>query len=338
MQEFVTFESRATDIVALKLLVLSAAEHAPDIRINLVPAPEQEIQMSWFRAQKNVRVLEPIDLVSSGWSVKPQILLHCLGLGMPRVSWIDSDIVFSRPLSFRTDILAPEAILVTEERASESEQDGRAFAEAHGFKPQEVRLSSAVNSCIVSVTSEHRDLLEDWVALTKKPDYVAAQEKSFYARADFLRSDQDLLAALLSSETYGHLKPMFLRNQVDIAQIHSPGSYRITDRLRHFRRGMPPLVHAQGDKPWRSVFVRRLRSQLHPYRMIARDYRGELTEEESVWMREVTRFGLFAGTVTNFHPSLVGIPALILSDLRGLYRRFKSLGKFQSSQARARKH
>src|SRR5207249_4169254 len=104
-----------------------------------------------------------------------------------------------------------------------------------------------------------------------------AQALPFERRPFHLASDQVLLTALLGNEEFGRLPFDSIRVGRHIAQCAGSSSYRPHHRLLDVVRGLPPLIHCIGRKPWESTpesgmegFLLDLATDVSPYVLAAR--------------------------------------------------------------------
>jgi len=144
--------------------------------------------------------------------------------------------------------------------------------------------------------------------------------------------DQDVLTALLGSRDFGEVPLQLLRRGRDVVQSFDASTYTVRERLENGPRRLPPLVHAQRQKPWRCEskpsWAREPRRyyllvdiELSPYTHVARRYREQL-DEPVEWMAVRTLPAkalqrLARGSV-NFQGLL---PAVLTRALRPLRRR-----------------
>src|SRR4051794_40776203 len=109
-----TYEDRPAALVGLKLLLLSLRRHCPDLSAVVCAPPMDQAARSWCARFKNVQLDDDACGRSSGWNVKPSILLSLLEKGHDEVVWLDSDIVLTadfRPLLYGSD---PQTLVVSQ--------------------------------------------------------------------------------------------------------------------------------------------------------------------------------------------------------------------------------
>jgi hypothetical protein len=278
-----TYEDRPSDLVGVQLLVSSLARHVPGVPVHVAcPAPGAELAR-WLRASPGVTLDETRDDRLRGWNVKAGLLTRLLDAGHEEVLWIDSDVIVAG--DFRSLIPDATSLVVTEELSSHGPKEARLRTEGWNL-PVGRALPHIVNSAFLRVTRAHRPLLDAWIALMLTDAYQEAQRLPFAQRPTHMISDQDVLCALLGAQAFAHLPVTFLARGRDI--IHDiSGGYTPLQRLANLFRPMPPLVHAQGAKPWRYPDVPRLlreparyyrftQVESSPYTHVARAYRSVL--------------------------------------------------------------
>ena len=102
-----------------------------------------------------------------------------------------------------------------------------------------------------------------------------------------------MLQALLGSVAFADVPIRFLIRGRDVAQCFCGYGYTVKERLRYFYRGLPPIIHAQGIKPWYRENVNAVWREVSPYTAAARKYAAKMAEDTS-WMEVRTRVGRFA--------------------------------------------
>ena len=214
----------------------------------------------------------------SGWDVKPWLLLQELDAGRPEALWLDADMIVTRPISSMLGEFPHDSLIVAEEWDRHE-----AISVSHFWDLPSLRPVRPINSCCVRATPAHRPLLERWLQMTHDPRYREAQCLPFERRPWHLASDQVLLTALLGGEEFGQVPLAYLRMGQHIAQCAGSSGYRPLHRCLDLFRGLPPLIHCIGRKPWMSKhdqsriqqFLLDLASDVSPYvlasRRIARD-------------------------------------------------------------------
>jgi hypothetical protein len=283
----VLYEDRASDVVAVKILVASIRRHAPTVEIDLTLPPATAADAAWLVAQGNVTLRTDATGLGAKYDVKPAVLARALREGADEAVWIDSDIVVVRDFRPLFRGLSPEHVGVVEETFGVPYQGGTTRTVGLGFRVgRKMRLTA--NSCVTRVTASHHPLLSAWEKRLREPDYVAAQAQPLNERAQWFKGDQDVLTGLLGSEEFAHLPIHWLRRGRDVAHCFQLGGvgYNVHERLRNIARGVPPVfAHSCGDRPWRPPEGRpTLHLETSPYTLEAARY--EATVGESLpWTR-----------------------------------------------------
>jgi hypothetical protein len=216
-----------------------------------------------------LRIEVPTD--QQGWNVKPSLLHQLLTETGGPILWCDSDIILAAPVSGILNQVDESIFVATEEygwgrkKGSKLRAAGWDFVEA---RP----LAKTVNSCFMRMNIRHLPLLNSWKKALSCHVYVHAQSQSWDKRPIHLMGDQDVLTALLASSAHAKVSLSLLKAGRDIAQCFEEDGYTVQDRLLNaLLRRVPPLVHAQGGKPWKSG-ARASYQQLSPYNKIAAPY------------------------------------------------------------------
>ncbi len=319
---FVIYEDRESDFIAVQLLLLSIKKHVPGAEVSLFTTKIPKSIFDWCSAL-NIKQPEIIPIRERlGWNSKPTCLLHLLSRGYQDATWIDSDIILSGPLPpLLTNKTSPKTIIASEEAPWLRNQGSFLRTKAWGF-PIGRDISTTVNTCVLKVTTDHIPLLEEWKDLLASQEYVTFQKKRWEQRPLHMKGDQDVFTALLGSTRYSDIPLKFLLNGIDIAQCFEHSGYTIRHRIIGSLTCIPPLIHAQGEKPWRlkSTVKRPLWLQVSPYSLVARKYL-DLIPEMNSWIRPDSFTGQLLITLSKGNPALAGIPcALARSTVRKLIR------------------
>jgi hypothetical protein len=323
-----SYEDRpeAMDSLILMGESLSRAEPALELRLTVPEAPMSV--RTWAKGKpKIVLSTEPPEGVS-GWDVKPWLLLQELRAGCPEVLWLDADTVVTGPISPLWIGVPRDCLIVAEEWDSHA-----AIPVTHLWGWSEARPVRPINSCFVRVTQAHRPLLEQWQKMIHDSRYRAAQALPFERRPWHLASDQVLLTALLGSAGFRDLDVEYLRVGRHIAHCAGSSGYRPLHRLRDLFRGLPPLIHCIGRKPWMTTgthgrlhnFLLDLAIDVSPYVLASRRIAKDL-ESTPKWIDSRTALGALLRGLTAWHPGLAGMPLAILHALQQKVNRL-SLGR-----------
>ena len=141
--------------------------------------------------------------------------------------------------------------------------------------------------------------------LLDSPRYRTAQDADWTERPTHMVGDQDVLCALLGSTRFAHVDCRALVSGVDVAQCFQEDGYSAHDRWSNWRRGrLPPLVHAQGTKPWANdAHVPYL--ELSPYPVVARELVAG--SEQWDWLYPHSTSARVIDSAFNSDPNLRGI-------------------------------
>ncbi|PQO28774.1 hypothetical protein [Blastopirellula marina] len=304
---FCISENRVQDEVGVKLVVLSLVQNEPDCILHLFIDDLSEELKSWARDFPQV-VLEQLTIKrEDGWNIKAKILTKLLNDGVKAPIWIDSDIIVTAPIG-HFFALEDDEMLVAEEFFRLRHRGTAGRTRGWGL-PVGRNLPFTPNSCVVRVTDSHREFLNAWQELIRRPDYVALQAGPWNERPFYMMGDQDAMSALLGSEAFSHVPVRYLRKGRDIAQCFGADGYSPLDRLRNWQ-GLPPFVHAQGAKPWRKQ-EQIFQTQVDAFWYAARDYRNGLTEDESGWLDDRSKLAKLLHCMFLGHSSYVGLPSAI---------------------------
>jgi hypothetical protein len=265
----------------------------------------------------------------SGWDVKGWLLLQELEAGMPEAIWIDSDMIVTRPISALLDQFPRDSLIVTEDW---DQPEVMPVCRLWGLPS--LRPIRRVNGCFVRATQAHRALLARWFELVHDPSYRQAQILPFERRPLHLKSDDWLLTALLESAEFANVSYDRLRLGRHIAQCAGSSGYKPHDRLLDLFRGLPPLIHCIGRKPWVSRTDRGriqrllldLATDVSPYVLASRRVAKDLGISPA-WLDARTRVGSLFRSLTAFHPAMAGLPLSILHSLHLKVNQTKKFGK-----------
>lgn len=309
-----SYEDRAEAMDGLILMGESLCRVDRKVSLHLTVPEAPASVRGWAEKRPEVVLCtEPPDGVR-GWDVKPWLLLQELNAGRPEVIWLDSDMIVTRPISSLLKEFPGDSLIVAEEWDRHE-----AIPVSHLWELPAARPVRPINSCFLRATKSHRPLLTRWFQMTHDPRYREAQALPFERRPWHLASDQVLLTALLESDEFGRLPFDYLRLGRDIAQCAGSSTYRPHHRLLDLFRGLPPLIHCIGRKPWMSRhdqgrihrFLVDLADDVSPYvlasRRVARDL--DMTPE---WLHARTSLGALLRGLTAHHPAMAGLPLAIL--------------------------
>ena len=108
-----------------------------------------------------------------------------------------------------------------------------------------------------------------------EPEYREIQKLLFEKRPWRLIGDQSLLSALLGGPEFRDTAVDYIRMGPHIAQCAGSSGYKPGDRVRDLFRGLPPMIHCIGRKPWGTGggsqgFMMDLAMDVSPYVLAAR--------------------------------------------------------------------
>ncbi len=246
----------------------------------------------------------------TGWDVKPWLLLQQLNEGAPEALWLDTDIIVTGPISSLLKEFSPDSFVVAEEW-------GRwAIPASEFWGLTSLRPIPVFNNCFIRATGAHRKLLERWLQMTHDPKYRSAQRLPPHERPVPVLHDGWLLIALLESEEFG-VPHECIRLGRHIAQCSGSSGYRVRHRILDLFRGLPPVVHGLGRKPWdpsneRGIkqYLLDLATDVSPYLLAARRVAKDLGMKPA-WLEARTSPGALLRILTAYHPSMAGLPLAI---------------------------
>jgi hypothetical protein len=311
------YESRAEDNVGVRLLLRSVARYHPEwgVKVYLPNASREAVsacEAEGFACNDTFG-----DIGLTGWNAKADCLLRELYAGHPRVLWLDSDIVLASNTHCIFKDLDEDTLLAAVDPHCLNFQGSTLRTRGWGMEIGR-SFPRTINTCVLSVTPSHARLVERWAELLRTPVYATAQENSWQSRPRHMMGDQDVFTALLGSVEFADVPVHLLRDGLDIAQCFEEDGYRAVHRLRNCFRGLPPLIHSQGSKPWRSrkKGMKQIALDLSPYSRVAQEIGADVPGVE-IWSRPQTRIGRTLDLLTFGNPSLRGLP---ISLIMGVYR------------------
>lgn len=335
-------EDRASEQVAIKLLIVSLARHCPQLHVELFYPPADEEMRAWLNRFPNVHLREQRIAGVSDWNVKPYAIRQLLAEGFEEVWWLDSDIIVQRDFRKELGELTARDLIATEEAAYGKYRDEGYRARAWGFEVER-ELPFTLNSCVMRMTQKHRRLLAAWCDALETPLYQEAQSRPEWEKPFHLYGDQDVLTALLSSDPFASIPLKVLRRGRGIIQYFGPSGYTMRERLATLLTP-PAILHCQRDKPWRRAaaapsvrlmtdYLKHLRLETSPYTLAAKRYAREV-EEPLPWTTPNSIGGMVLRTLGLGHLALAGMPlALFYTAVRSLKALFRVRDRFDPAQA-----
>ena len=318
-QAVIVYEDRADHLIGVKLLLASLRHFEPGMKIKLVLPGLPDYLTSQFTDYSQITV-DSRQRGLSGWDVKPELLSEALDDGYENALWLDADLILTAPLVPLLDRFAADSFITTEEPLGPRRPGSALRTPAWGLPLGRV-LPVTLNSSVIRASRSHRDLLEAWVGLLRRNDYRAAQALSWNIRPDHLMGDQDALTALLGAHEFADIPLGLLRQGIDIAHCFNEDGFSVSQRIRHAFRPLPPLVHAQGRKPWVDAGNRALHTELSPYCWAALPFASALTPDERGWIGTRSKLGQVLTAVGFGDPALAGLaPAMWRTSVRAAGR------------------
>src|ERR1039458_6048690 len=306
------YEDRAEAMDGLILMGESLCAADKDISPHLTVPEAPDSVRAWGRSRPEVVLSTSQPVGATGWDVKPWLLLQELSEGRQEVLWLDSDLIVTAPVS-RILLDFPRDSLIFAEEWIRSKTSASQF-----WGLPSVRPVVLFNNCFIRVTQAHRPLLERWAQMTRDPRYREAQALPFERRPIEARHDGWLLIALLESEEFCDVPFDCIRLGRHIAQCAGSSGYRPTDRLLDLYRGLPPLIHGLGRKPWDATrggsriqrYLLDLATDVSPYVLAARRVARSLDMHEE-WLEAPPSPGAILRGLTAGHPGMAGLPLAI---------------------------
>ncbi len=314
--DFLTFEDREQDLPALMLLAVSLYRVSPGSRLHIPARDLGERALDWLSRQPNVVLHRDLWAEDTFWNIKPYLLEQMLARGLPRITWLDADLMLTADPAPFFHGLSDDTVLVAQEgfRSRFAGTGGRTISIGRRIARE---LGYSVNSCVVSVTARHTGLLDRWKSFLRSDLYQTADRR-------FIVGDQDVLGGLLGSEEFGQVPVAALRTGRDIAHDMLPGDFGFFQRVATLTNGEPRFVHAQGRKTWRyapgSADAKSLQSQLSLHRHWAKTLRADLPADQTAWLAQDGPLSRLMARLFPRRPSLRGLPlGLIGSTLNLAY-------------------
>ncbi|MGF1535706.1 MAG: hypothetical protein ACFB4J_04325 [Elainellaceae cyanobacterium] len=298
----VIYEDRPAYEVGLKLLISSLATYAPDIAVHVF-APNATADFRTWLSDRPVTLHDEVPGSSSGFNVKPDVLLWALAQGYHQALWLDDDIILTRPLPPPLLTQPPEVLVAAE--------ISRTFRTKACVTPWGFSLGRTfpvnLSACCFRVTQRHRHFLEHWRTLLSSPEYRHWQTQPRDQRPTHMIGSDAVLHALLGSETYRSIPIYSLKKGRDIAQCLLPSWYAPARRMMSLVWGVPPLIHAIGLKPWLPhTSGHRVYQALSPYSCAARHFKAELGPD-TAWLDIPRGWAAWHGLMQG-HPALTTLP------------------------------
>lgn len=307
-----TYEDRPDAFVGVKILALSLASCCPDAQLVVHVRHDNHAFRDWADDKSNVTVASAPSESLAGWDVKPALLTAMLENGGQEVWWLDSDIVVTADWRKRLSPLSDDTFVAAEERVSAFGHNTSERTESLGHISVRV-FPHSLCSCALRVTSAHVNLLNAWNRALQDPAYRQAQTMPFSERPWYFGGDQDVLEGLLGSDRFSTIPVALLERGRDIAHCFCGYGYTLSERARNLFRGLPPLVHAQGPKPWSLRDA--LFSELSPYCAAASPY-AQALDEAAPWLEPRTLLARLLHAAAFGNPNLRDAPLALRKWMR----------------------
>jgi len=309
-----SYEDRPEAMDSVILMGESLCRVDPKVSLHLTIPNASVPVRAWAESRPEVVLSATRPDGVTGWDVKPWLLLQELDAGWPEAIWIDTDMIVTRPISALLEEFPRDSVVVTEEW-----DQPRVIPVCRSWGIASLRPMRPINACFIRVTQEHRALVERYLQLVKAPHYREAQALPYERRPIHLRHDSWAMTALLESEEFGRVPYDCLRLGRHIAQCAGSSGYRPQHRLLDLFRGLPPLIHCIGRKPWVSLndrsamyrFLVDLATDVSPYVLASRQVAKNLDLHPS-WLDARTSMGAMLRGLTACHPGMAGLPLATL--------------------------
>jgi hypothetical protein len=328
-----SYEDRPEAMDGLILMGESLCAVDREISLHLTVPDAPAAVTAWAEGRPGVELSTTRPEGVTGWDVKPWLLLQQLDEGWSEVVWLDADIIVTRAVAAVLEEYPRDALVMAEEW---DRHEGVRVSHRWGWPS--ARLVPVLNSCFIRVTQDHHRLLERFLEMVRDPHYRGAQSLPMEDRPIHLYSDQWLLIALLESEEFGRVGFDRLRLGRHIAQCAGSSGYRPLHRLLDVIRGLPPLIHCIGRKPWQppqgggrlGEFATDLATDLSPYVLAARPVARRLGLRAE-WLEPRTTVGAILRGLTGSHPGMAGLPLAALHAVQQRVGRALGLVKVWTS-------
>lgn len=303
------YEDRKEAMDSLILMAESLCSVDSEISLHLTVPDAPEKVRAWARRWPEVVLCTERPRGVTGWDVKPWLLLQQLNEGYSSVLWLDDDIIVTKPISRLLREFPEDALIFAEEWGRWTVPVSRLWGMPSG------RPVQLFNNCFIHVTPAHRPLLERWLQMTRDSRYREAQALPYKQRPIQLQHDGWLLIALLESVEHAQRPFVCIRLGRHIAQCAGSSGYRLRHRVLDLFRGLPPLIHGLGRKPWTirreesriQRFLLDFATDVSPYVLAARKVAKEM-DMSLDWLEPRTRLGALSRSLTGGHPAMAGLP------------------------------
>ncbi len=321
------YEDREIGIDSLILMgeSLCRVDNAVSLHVTVPNAPARVRE--WAASRPEIELSTESVPGLNGWNVKPALLLRELDAGWKEALWIDCDMIVSQPMSKVVRQFERNALIATQEWT-----DAPAVPVAEGWGLKSKRAISLLNFCVVRATEAHRPILERWMELLHDPAYRAAQAAPYERRPKHLVHDGWVMVALLQSEEFSDVEFDYIRRNGGIAQCAGSSGYRPMHRVLDLFRGLPPLIHGLGRKPWDEPPAGRgmqrmlldLATDVSPYVLASRKV-GRKIGMRPDWVEARTLPGKVLRGMTGGHPAMAGLPLAVLHSVEMWVKKMRGI-------------
>lgn len=307
-------ESRADDAIGAYLTTESIRRYEPDIAVHL-NCVSPEGASARLKDDPMVEFDPNAPEGVESWNCKPHTMIPLLEERGGRVTWIDSDMIISGPISPIFSDLSDDTIVTGVESSNAPTTQGCSVrARGWGF-PIGREIPQTLNSSVLSCTEKHLPLLRRWKEILSSDAYRKLQKTPLTERPIHAWSDQDVLCALLASEEFSDIPLRTLELGREMIHVGHSLSYNGRERLANILH-RAPFVHAGAARPWSKYFfaeggarglLRRVNRDLSPYTALALEY-ADLYPQIRQWRDEETLPGKIfrLGSLNNM--ALAGLP------------------------------
>ena len=238
MRYFCTFENRRSAFIGAKLLALSLERHCQDFTLFLAVIDEEPDLAAWIGRQAPHVTLVRLPPFAKGTSlkhVKAVLILNLFERGITDITWLDTDLLVLRDLEPLLAPLSHETLLVSQEETGYAFQHNATLLAHYGLKPGRA-LDYYVNTCVIRVTTHHRELIQRYLDSLLDPVFLEQQTKSEREKVADFAFEQNIMEALLSAKG-GAWAPefpvLFILKGPGIIQELGVTTYRLRNRLRN---------------------------------------------------------------------------------------------------------
>lgn len=314
-------EDRPSALVGVQLLIASLGEHCPGLGVAVSAPGAAEWFRRWLEGFPQARLIDDPSLAREGWNAKPVLLRRMLQDGHDQAVWIDSDVIVRGDVRRFVEGAEPARIVCSQAQRWDVHQRARGgtLRTALWGLPVGRAMPWLISTGFVRVTGAHLDLLRTWERFLREPEYRRVQSLHQYQRPVHMIGDQDVFTALLGSEPFADIPVTYLRRGRDIVLSVGPSGYTLGERIGNLVRGLPPLIHTTGPKPWErrtpGTFRERVGAwydrhtlEVGPYAKLARRYRDRIDCTPIVGVERPGVASRLALGASFGNPTLAGMP------------------------------